>query len=106
MALDAGVTRADIIHARRVQNIAACRVIDMCAPGTVTALAADIPFRYLLGLNVVVHRVAAVASWPRGPLHVVGGIERFPPVPSLRHKIRTPTFVSHVPLRGLGEIVV
>src|SRR5712671_1706793 len=106
MALDAGVTRGDIIHARRVQNIPPCRVIDMCAPGTVTALAPDIPFRYLLGLNVVIHRMAAVACWPRWPLEIVWRIERFPPIPSLRHKIRTPRFVGHIPLCGLGEIIV
>src|SRR5580693_4178638 len=78
----------------------------MRAPGTVAALAADIPFRDLLGLDIVVHRVAAVACRSSRPLHVVRRIERFPPIASLWNKIRSPDFVGHVPLRGLGEIVI
>ena len=49
-------------------------------PGSVALLAADVPFGDGLGLDVVVHRMAAVAERAGRPLAVVGGIVRHPPV--------------------------
>src|SRR5579864_6554593 len=79
---------------------------DVLTARPVTALAADIPFGDLLGVNVVVHRMAAIARRAGGALHVVRRIERFPPVSSRRYKIRTPYTMSNVPLRRLGKIIV
>ncbi len=106
MALDAGVVGTYVIHTGRIRNIVARRVIDVDAPGTVAALAANVPLRDLFGLNVVINRVAAVASWPGRSLEIVGRIERFPPVGSLWNKILKPLLVAHVPLRGLRKIIV
>src|SRR4030088_1467762 len=81
-------------------------MVDVRASGTVAAFAAHIPLRHLLGLNVEVHRVASVASGARGPLHIVRGIERLPPVSALWNKIRFPGLVGDVPLCAFGKIIV
>jgi len=72
----------------------------------VTTLAAYVPLRYLLVMNVVVDGVTAIARGASGTLHVVRRIERFPPVGSLRYKVRTPYLVLDVPLGRLGKIVI
>ena len=106
VALDARVAALDVVHARRIQNVAARGMLHMGAARPVAALAANVPLRHLLGLNVVVDRVAAVARRPRGPLHVVGRVERHPPVRAGCHHVGTPHLVGDVPLRRLGIIVV
>ncbi len=50
--------------------------------------------------------VAAVAGGAGGPLHVVGGIERHPPVGAVGNEIGAPDFVDDVPLRGFGVIII
>src|SRR6267142_2362796 len=81
-------------------------MVHMRAPRTVATLTADVPFRHLFGLNVVVDRMAAIAGWARGALHVVGRIERGPPIRSVRDHVGAPDFVGDVPLRRLGKIVI
>ena len=78
----------------------------MIAAGTVAALAADVPLGRLLRLDVVVHRVAAVAERPGGTAVVVGRIERHPPVGVRLHEVRAPDAMRHVPLRRQRKVIV
>src|SRR5271169_1720275 len=78
----------------------------MLTAWTVAALAADIPLRDLFGLNVVVHRVAAVACWTGRAFHVIRRIKRIPPVRPLRYEVRFPYVVGHVPLCRLWKIII
>ena len=68
MALDTGVARSNIIHLRRIEDVAARGMHDMFATGAVAALAADVPFCNLLGVNVVVDGMTAIT----GSLHHIG----------------------------------
>lgn len=106
MALDAYVACLDVIHASWIQNVSPHRVFDVGTARPVAFLTPDIPFRDLLRVYVVIHRMATVASWTRGPLHVVRGIKWFPPIGSFGYKIRTPNVICDVPLGWLGEVVV
>lgn len=74
VARDARVSRSDIVHPGRIENVAARRMRDMFASRPMTAFTADIPLCDLLGLTVVIDRMAAVAQRPRRPLHIVGRI--------------------------------
>src|SRR5271163_1792655 len=80
MALDAAVGCLNVTHSCWIQNVAASGMRDMLAAGAVAFLAANVPFCDLLGANVVVHGMAAVASGTSGSLHVVGRVVRHPPV--------------------------
>jgi hypothetical protein len=71
MALDAGIVGGDVIHLGWIQNVGARRVSDMLAAGTVAVFTADIPFRDLLGVDVIVDGMAAVAGRSGGSLDVV-----------------------------------
>jgi hypothetical protein len=94
-------------HLRRIDDVAACEMRDVFAPGTVAAFATDIPFRDLLCVNVEVDGVAAIACGARGPLHIVGRIEGCPPVCSaIRNVVRAPSLITDVPLSGERIIVV
>src|SRR5271156_5702666 len=106
MALDAGVAGLHVIHPRRTQDIFARWMLHVFAPRPMTLLASHIPLRHPLGVNVVVHRMAAIASRSRRPLHVVRWIKRLPPVRSFGHEIRPPHAMSNVPLRGLRIIII
>src|ERR1700681_3596603 len=107
MTLDACVVLRYAIQLVRIKNVAACGTRNMLAARPVAALTTDIPFRDSLGLDVVVNRMAAVASRTGGPLHVIGRIYRPPPIPALgRHSIRTPCVIADVPLRRQRKIVV
>ena len=66
----------------------------------------DVPFGDGLGLDVVVHRVAAVAQRAGGPLHVVGRIVSRPPIGAIGDQISAPALIGHVPLRGQRKVVV
>ena len=59
-----------------------------------------------LGLDVVVHRVAAVAQRTRRPLHLIGRIVLDPPVGSRLDVVAPPGLVPHVPLSGEDVVVV
>src|ERR1700676_4169521 len=85
MALDARVRGLDVVHSARIQDVAARSMLDMLAPRAMAALAAYVPFRHLLGLNVVVDGMAAIAGGASGPLHIVGRIKLCPPVRARCH---------------------
>ena len=55
MALDAGVVGVNVIHACGIEDIAARGMGDVFAAWTMAAFAANVPFRDLLGANVVAH---------------------------------------------------
>src|SRR6267143_4446587 len=101
MALDASVIGFHIVHPRGIENIAARGMGDVLAARTVAALATDVPLDDLLGANVVVDGVAAIACGARGSVHVVGRIKVFPPVRSFGYKVGPPNAIGHVPLRRL-----
>src|SRR5215472_15365449 len=106
MTLDARVVGFDVVHPRWIDDIAPQRPRYVFTSRSVAALAAHVPFHDLLRLNVVVHRVAAIARRPRGPLHVVGRIKRFPPIRPFGDKIGFPGPMGDVPLRRLRIIVI
>src|ERR1700722_1025720 len=107
MALNAGVVRGHVVHLCRIEDVGACGMGNVFAARTVAAFAADIPLRNLLGVDVVVDGMAAVASWASGALHVVGRIEDRPPVCSaIGDVIRSPRFIGDVPLSGQRIVVV
>ena len=70
----------DVIQARRIQDIGARGTRDVLAAGAVAALAADVPLRDAVVADVEIDRMAAVAERAGRPLHVVGRIERRPPI--------------------------
>src|ERR1700722_1206948 len=106
MALDTGIACRDIIHSRRIQNVSARGMLHMLAARSVALFATNVPFRYPLGLDVVINRVASIAGRPRGTLHIVRRIKRFPPIGPLRDEIRTPDAMGHIPLRGFWKVIV
>src|SRR6267143_702281 len=106
MALDASVIGFHIVHARGIENVAARGMFNMVAAGSVAALAADVPLQDLLGMNVVVDGVAAIAGGAGGTLHIVWRIERFPPIRSFGYKVGTPNVMGDIPLRRLRKIVI
>ena len=71
MALDASVSRRHIIHFRRIQDVGARWMRYMLAPWPVAALATYVPFCDLLGVNIIIDGVAAIARWTGRPLHIV-----------------------------------
>src|SRR5579871_2921340 len=78
MALDAGVVRADKVEPGRIDDIRPARIRRVFAPGTMAALAADVPFLHRLCLDVVIDRVATVTQRPGRTARVLRGIERHP----------------------------
>ncbi len=106
MALDAGVVRMDVIHPRGVQNVGSRRMRDVLAPRPVAPLAAYIPLGHRLILDVVIHRMAPIASRPGRPFQVVGRIEGRPPIGSIGHEIGAPYMIGNVPLRRLRKVIV
>src|SRR5260370_30386459 len=106
MALDAGVVGADIVHAGRIHSVAASGMLHVLASRTVAAFAADVPLRDLLGVDVVVDRVAAIAGGTGGPLEIVGRIKRRPPVGSIGHEVGPPEAIGNIPLIGFRKVVV
>ena len=106
MALNTGVVGANVVHTGRIQSVAARWMRDVLAPGTVATFAAYIPLRHLLGLDVVADGVTAVAGGTGGPLHIVRGIERRPPVGSIGDEIWSPNAVGDIPLGWFGKIII
>ena len=72
----------------------------------VAFFASNVPLRNLFCVDVVVDRMASIAGRARGPLHIVGRIERLPPVCPLSDEIRTPDAMCNVPLCGFRKIIV
>src|SRR6478752_4534242 len=78
----------------------------MFAARTVAPLAADVPLRDLLRVNVVSNRMAAVASWASRSLHIVRRIILRPPVGAGFYEIFTPCMVLDFPLHGQRVIII
>src|SRR4029077_6464855 len=106
MALDAGVAGLDVIHVRGIQDICARWMRIVLAAGAVATFAADVPLGDFFGVDVVADGVAAIAGGAGGALHVVGRIERHPPIGAVGDEIGAPDFVGDIPLRGFRKIVV
>src|SRR4051812_49153639 len=106
MTLDAGVVGMDIIQTSRIEDGGARLGLHMFAARAMAALAADVPFGDGLLLDVVFHRVTAVAERAGGAHEIVGWIERRPPIRALGGEIGPPYFVGHIPLRRLGIIII
>ncbi len=77
----------------------------MVAARPVAALAAHVPLRDRPRGDVVIDRMAAVASRAGGTLRVVRRIERRPPVRARADEIRRPFAVHDIPLRAEREVV-
>src|SRR5579863_642758 len=106
MALDTGIACRDIIHSRRIQNVSARRMLHMFTSRPVALFAANVPLCHLLGVDVVIDRVASIAGRTRGPLHIVRRIKWLPPIGPLGDEIRPPDAMGHVPLRRFRKIIV
>ena len=100
VTLDAGVVRLHIVELGGIDDIRLTLVLYVIAAGTVASLAANVPFRDFLGVDIVIDRVASIAERPGWPLHVVGGVKRCPPVRAVLDEVRPPELMSDVPLRG------
>src|SRR5579859_6429591 len=85
VALNAGVTGCNVVHVRGVQDVAARWMIGVFAAWPVTAFASHVPFGDLLGMDVVVNGMAAVARGAGWALHIVRRIVWLPPVRALGH---------------------
>src|SRR6266481_8629245 len=96
MTLDTGVAGRDIIHMRRIQNVVARGTLHMFTSRPVASFAADVPLRHLFGVDVVIDRVASIAGWPRGPLHIVRRIKWRPPVGPRGDEIRPPDAMGNI----------
>jgi hypothetical protein len=107
MALDTGIARSNIVHLCWIENIVPRWMGNVLAAGAMAPVAADVPFRDLLGVEVVVNGVAAIASWPCRPLHVVRKIKGCPPVGAcIGDVIFEPLLIADVPLRGERVVVI
>src|ERR1700749_246927 len=72
----------------------------------VAFLTSHVPFRNLLRLNVVVYGMTPVAKRTRGSLHVVGWVERCPPISPVFDEVFPPFLMGHIPLRWVNEVVI
>src|SRR6202012_77492 len=83
VAADAGVVGRDIVLARGVDHVDLGGMGGVRAARPVAGFAADVPLGHGLGLDVVVHRVAAIAQGAGRAPGIVAfrvGIELRPPV--------------------------
>lgn len=78
----------------------------MLATRAVATLAAYIPFGYSFCPDVIVNGMAAVAQRSSRPFHILGRVERRPPIGPVLYKIRTPDLVPDIPLSRQREVVV
>ena len=78
----------------------------MCAARPVAAFAAHVPLRDAMIADIEIDGVAAIAERARGSLHIVGRVERRPPIGIVRDEIRAPNAIGDVPLGGLGIIII
>src|SRR3954447_9812971 len=106
MALDAGVVGVHVVEPRRVDDGLPRPLFHVLAAWAVTLFAADIPFARLLGVDVVVHRMAAIAKRARGALKIIPRIERRPPILIGFDDVLPPNLVHDVPLGGFYVIVI
>src|ERR1700735_5672460 len=71
MALDAGIAGIHIIKSRRIENVVALRLLDVGLARSVAFLATYIPLGGRFRVDVVIHRMAAVAKRPGRSLEIV-----------------------------------
>jgi hypothetical protein len=72
----------------------------------VTFFAGNVPFGDLLGFEIVIQRMAAIAERARGALEIAGRIELRPPIAAVGNVVGKPPIVFDVPLRGQREIII
>ena len=106
MALDAGVVACNEVKLFRVHDIFASRTLDVKTAGAVALLTANVPLRDLLGLDVVVDRMASIAEGTGRALRVGLTVERHPPVSPFFNMKRQPFGFLDVPLGGQDKVVV
>src|SRR5580704_8101899 len=106
MALNATIAGLHIIHSCRIQDVAPRGTLDVVASRTVAFLTANIPFRNLLGADVVVNRMATITRRPGGPLHIIRWIKWHPPVGPICREVGTPHVIGNVPLLWFRKIVL
>ena len=107
VALDAGVVGSNIIHGGRVQDVGTGGMCSVFAARTMTTLAADVPLRSQLVMDVIVHRMAPIAGRPRRALHVVGKIVGRPPIRSgVRDMVLQPLLVADISLHRQRIVIV
>ena len=104
VALDAHVVGRYVVHAGRIEDGGGNGLLHVLTAGAVALFATDVPFSDLLGLDVVVHRVAAIAEGAGRALEIVGRIKGHPPV--VFHIVGLPLLVGHVPLGGKRKVVI
>ena len=90
MTLDADIVRLDIIEPGGIHDVRTGRMLDVRDTRSMAFFTTDIPLRDRLGLDVIAHRVAAVAKWAGRAFEIIAGVERYPPVGSGLHGIRSP----------------
>src|ERR1700682_2502251 len=100
MTLDADIVRLDIIEPGGIHNVRPRRTLNMHGSRSVALFTTDIPLRYRLGPDVIVHRMAAVAERAGRAFEIIAGVERHPPVGAGFHGIRRPDLMGDVPLNG------
>jgi len=106
VALDADIVGTHKIQPARIHDVGLRRVRHVCTAGPVALLAANIPFCYPLGVDVVVHRVAAVARRSSGAVEVCCSVIRDPPVRPRLNAIRKPLLLRHIPLSRKRKVIV
>src|SRR5580765_9024177 len=79
VALDTDIVPTHVVETSGVGDIGLYGTSDMSTACTMAAFAADVPLGDGMRLDVVVHRVAAVAQQPRGTGFLLRRIERHPP---------------------------
>jgi hypothetical protein len=84
MTLNAGVVGVHRAEAAWIEDSVSHRTRDVSTPRAMATFAADIPLADGLCIDVVVHRVTAIAQRPSRPLEIVRRIERCPPIGSIR----------------------
>src|SRR5215469_15141575 len=89
-----------------VENVDSCWMLCVLTAWPVASFAAYIPFRNLLGVDVIPHRMASVACRTSWPLHVVGRIILGPPVRARADEVLAPLVILGLPLAGQREVVV
>jgi len=106
MALDASIVPSHIVETIWIDDITPSWMRDMQTARPMALLAAYIPLRHMLGLNVIVHRMTPITGRPGRPVKITRAIKRQPPVRSRLRVIRQPSTLLHVPLRRQRIVVV
>ena len=106
MALNAGVGCVNVVEAGGINDIRLRWLLHVLAARAVTLFAANVPLGYFLRHHIVIYRVAAIAGGARGAFHVVVGIIPGPPIRPNFNLVRTPDFISHVPLGRQWEKII